>query len=305
MKAQPEPLKKARAHRSQAFLEMYRGRYDLAIAELRQAIVINATLGATISEFRDRLILTRALDAKGRSREAGVELAAVDRLIARLSLGPEWLRFPAAIQARRGDVRRARRLVDLMTKTSGAATADSTTNRNIAQDRGLCRARSRRARACGRQTRRRGQHPGSGAGGRRIRSADRRCIGCGAARRGKPRRRREELRGGHRESAARPRGTGELVAGTRQARRGLPTARPARRRPRAIRATGRTVEGRGLRSRRITGSQSASFALKWVIPQPPEREPGHLRFGEANTLGTLGDASRSWRKAVAQASEDW
>ena len=95
MKAQPEPSKKARAHRSQAFLEMYRGRYDLAIGELRQAIVITRTLGAPISEFRDRLILTRALDAKGRSREAGVELAAVDRLIARLSLGPEWLRILA------------------------------------------------------------------------------------------------------------------------------------------------------------------------------------------------------------------
>ena len=134
MKAQPEPLMKARAHRSQAFLEMYRGRYDQAIAELRQGIVIDTTLGATISEFRDRLILVRALDAKGRSREAGVELAAVDRLIARLSLGPEWLRFPATIQARRGELRRARRLVDLMTKTSGAATADSAANRNIAQD---------------------------------------------------------------------------------------------------------------------------------------------------------------------------
>ncbi len=87
-----------------------------------------------ISEFRDRLILTRALDAKGRSREAGVELAAVERLMAQLSLGPEWLRILAAIQARRGDVGQARRVVGLMTKTSGAATADSTTNRNIAQD---------------------------------------------------------------------------------------------------------------------------------------------------------------------------
>ena len=134
MKAQPEPIKQARAHRSQAFLEMYRGRYDLAIAELRQAIVITKTLGAPISEFRDRLILTSALDAKGRSREAGVELAAVGRLMAQLSLGPEWLRILATIRARRGDVGQARRVVDLMTKTSGAVTADSTTNRNIALD---------------------------------------------------------------------------------------------------------------------------------------------------------------------------
>jgi tetratricopeptide (TPR) repeat protein/predicted Ser/Thr protein kinase len=134
MAAQPEPTKKARAHRSRAFLEMYRGRYGAAINELRQAIVINTSLRATISEFRDRLILTSALEAKGKKLEADIELAAVDRLIGGMQLGPEWLRFPAAIYARRGDIGRARRLVDLMIKTSGAATADSAMNRNVAQD---------------------------------------------------------------------------------------------------------------------------------------------------------------------------
>jgi eukaryotic-like serine/threonine-protein kinase len=134
MKAQPELDKQARALRSQAFLDMYRGRYDLAIAGMRQAVLIRVKLGATISEFRDRLILAVALDAKGKSREAGVELAAVDRLIAKMSLAPQWLRLPAAIHARRGDVVRTRRLVNLMTKTSGASTADAGSNRNIAED---------------------------------------------------------------------------------------------------------------------------------------------------------------------------
>jgi tetratricopeptide (TPR) repeat protein len=150
MKAQPEPFKKARAHRSRAFLEMYRGRYDAAISELRQAIVINVAQGAAISEFRDRLILARALDAKAKKREADSELDAVDRLIARMQLGPEWLRIPAVIHARRGDVRRARRIVEVMTKTSGAATADSAANRNLAQDQAhVAHARGELARAEG------------------------------------------------------------------------------------------------------------------------------------------------------------
>ena len=150
MEAQPDPVKKARAHRSRAFLEMYRGRYDLAIGELRQAIVIDGTLGATISEFRDRLILTRALDAKGMAREASAELAAVDRLIARLSLGAEWLRIPATIHARRGDPggTAARRS---MTKTIGAFDSRLDDERNIAQDEAhVGHARGELARAEGR-----------------------------------------------------------------------------------------------------------------------------------------------------------
>ncbi|HUE89956.1 MAG TPA: tetratricopeptide repeat protein, partial [Vicinamibacterales bacterium] len=135
MKAAPEPSNRSRGHRSQAFLDMYRGRYDAAIAELQQAILINQTTGAGISEFRDRLILVRALDAKSRRRAADAELEAVGRLIDRLTLGPEWLRGPVKILARRGRVQEARRLLDAMLETAGSATADSTTNRNLDRDR--------------------------------------------------------------------------------------------------------------------------------------------------------------------------
>jgi tetratricopeptide (TPR) repeat protein/predicted Ser/Thr protein kinase len=134
MRAHRDLGKQARGFRSQAFLDMYRGRYELAISGLRQAILINAKLGSTISEFRDRLILARALDAKGRAREASVELAAIDRLIAKLSLAPQWLRLPVNIHARRRDVGRVRGLVDSMAKTNGAATADAASNRNVTDD---------------------------------------------------------------------------------------------------------------------------------------------------------------------------
>jgi tetratricopeptide (TPR) repeat protein len=135
MKSAAEPANRSRGHRSQAFLDMYRGRYDAAIKELGQAVLINQTIGAGISEFRDRTILVSALDAKSLSAPAAAELDAVGRLIDRLTLGPEWLRRPVKILARRGRVREARRLLDSMQKTAGSAVVDSTTNRNIDRDR--------------------------------------------------------------------------------------------------------------------------------------------------------------------------
>ena len=192
-----------------------------------------------------------------------------------------------------------------MTKTSGAATADSAANRNIAQDQAYVgHARGELALAEGRPADAVTILEAARVGG----AFDPQIVDALAA---------AQLAVGNLNAAAksyeevianRPFGLeaqenwmwAHVRLGEVYQRLGrLDAAREQ------IRAAGRTVEGRGLRSRGITGSQSASFALKWVIPQPPEREPGHLRFGEANTLGTLGDASRSWRKAVAQASEDW
>jgi tetratricopeptide (TPR) repeat protein len=135
MKSAPEPSNRARGYRSQALLDMHRGRYDAAIKELRQAILINESLGAGISEFRDRLILVRALDATSQHAEAAAQLAAAGRLIDRLALGPEWLRAPAKMLARRGRVVEARRLLDAMIETAGSAVVDSTTNRNVDLDR--------------------------------------------------------------------------------------------------------------------------------------------------------------------------
>ncbi|HEX2344838.1 MAG TPA: protein kinase [Vicinamibacterales bacterium] len=117
-----------------AFLEMYRGRYDAAIKELRQAILINQTNRFGVSEYRDRLILARALAAKGMSAAAGSELDGAARVRATLSLGPEWLRMLAKLEARRGRVKEARRLVDEMSKRAWDATAGSSANRSMDED---------------------------------------------------------------------------------------------------------------------------------------------------------------------------
>lgn len=135
MKAEAEASKRARGYRSHALLEMYRGRYAGAVEELRQAVVIDQSRGFGVSEFRDRLFLVQALDGLGRSAEAGRELAAVDRLIARLALGPEWLRVAACVRARRGDAAAARRLHAAMARAAGQSTLDSSVNRNVEMDR--------------------------------------------------------------------------------------------------------------------------------------------------------------------------
>jgi tetratricopeptide (TPR) repeat protein len=134
MRAQPDATSKARSYRSMAFLEMYRGRYDAAIKKLRQAILINQTNRFGVSEYRDRLILARALAAKGMSAAAGSELDGAARVRATLSLGPEWLRMLAKLEARRGRVKEARRLVDEMSKRAWDATAGSSANRSMDED---------------------------------------------------------------------------------------------------------------------------------------------------------------------------
>jgi tetratricopeptide (TPR) repeat protein len=112
---------------------MYRGRYASATAELREAVLLNRTGGATVSELRDRMFLVGALDATG-SADANAEIAAVDRIAAKMPLGPEWLEPIARVHARRGQVADARRLLATMVKTAADATSGSSSNRSDSRD---------------------------------------------------------------------------------------------------------------------------------------------------------------------------
>ena len=89
-----------------------------------------------MSEFRDRLFLVRALDAKGQRSASLAELAEADRLAARISLGPEWLRLLARIHARNGRVQEAKALLAKMSTTASDATAGSSANRDAVRDQG-------------------------------------------------------------------------------------------------------------------------------------------------------------------------
>ena len=73
MKTEARPPTRARGFRSTALLQMYRGKYSAAVAELRQAIALNQTHRSPVSEYRDRFILYSALHAMGQPREAALE----------------------------------------------------------------------------------------------------------------------------------------------------------------------------------------------------------------------------------------
>ncbi len=135
MKIEGELHAKAKGHRSLALLQMYRGQYASASEELRGAIVLDQTYKEAISEFRDRMYLVTALDARNQRPETDAAWREVDRLINRLSLSPSWLWQPVRWLARRGQLRDAQRLVALMEKTAGSATADSSVARNMGLDR--------------------------------------------------------------------------------------------------------------------------------------------------------------------------
>ena len=134
MLAEKSTNSQARGLRSMALLEMYRGRYAAAIPHLRQAVVINTTNKARLSEYRDRLYLARAYQRKGMAQPFAIELEAAHRLALDSTLAPEWLRRLGKIEARSGRVGQARTILALMSKTAGDATAASSMNRNAAAE---------------------------------------------------------------------------------------------------------------------------------------------------------------------------
>jgi tetratricopeptide (TPR) repeat protein len=131
-----DPVRQGRGFRSLAFLDMRLGRYRDAIAALGRAVAINSANQFTVSEFRDRLLLVNALIDTGALAEAKREMAATDRLIARLALGPEWLIYAVEAHVALGSLPAAERLIAAMERGLGLIAADSSTNRNLAADRG-------------------------------------------------------------------------------------------------------------------------------------------------------------------------
>ena len=134
MKTEAPPSQQARGYRSAAFLEMCRGRYAAAIQQLHRSIALHRTHKASVSEYRDRVILFSALRASGQTRAADEEWKAIEPLPRSLTLGPEWLWNLSKQLARSGRRDEASRLVGLMRQTSANATAASAANRNAASD---------------------------------------------------------------------------------------------------------------------------------------------------------------------------
>ena len=117
-----------------ALLHQLRGNYCLASDEFRRAALLNRSSQERVSEFRDRMYLLSALDARGQHRDAEAEWRVVVSLIDTMSLAPSWLWRPVRRLARLGRIAEAERLMHVMQKGLGS-TADSSVARNLALDR--------------------------------------------------------------------------------------------------------------------------------------------------------------------------
>ena len=114
--AMPDELRRARALRSQAFLDAYVGRFAEASTKLADAIVLNRVKEQGTSEIRNRLLLATFLQERGRTREAAVQLDSSYAVVRRIDTEATLFFWVGKALARAGDVRRASVLLEQVDK---------------------------------------------------------------------------------------------------------------------------------------------------------------------------------------------
>ncbi len=108
--------KKARGHRSLALLNMYRGKYSDAIANLKEAILLNRAADQKLSELRDHLYLAVAYKTKGMLDQADEQLRVMDQMGEEIYLAPYWLMILRKVYARMGDTVKTARMAESVSK---------------------------------------------------------------------------------------------------------------------------------------------------------------------------------------------
>lgn len=126
--------KKARGHRSLGLLNMYQGKYTEAIANLKEAILLNKSIQALQSEYRDHMYLASAYRTKGRSADFASELGVANRILSRARFGPTWSIYVAKTYARMGRTGEATRLLNDMMSQAQNPTALSGVSRSSRAD---------------------------------------------------------------------------------------------------------------------------------------------------------------------------
>jgi tetratricopeptide (TPR) repeat protein len=91
---------KARGHRSLALLNMYQGKYSMAIRHLQESILLNKMLKYWLSEIRDHLYLAVAYREKGKMDAFYQELRQAQDLCAKNQVEPWWLLLIGKVYAR-------------------------------------------------------------------------------------------------------------------------------------------------------------------------------------------------------------
>jgi tetratricopeptide (TPR) repeat protein len=113
---------------------MYQGRYSEAIANFKEAALINKAGQQFQSEYRDRLFLASAYRTAGRNAEFASELAEANRLLTKARFGPIWSSYLAKTYARMGKIAEAMRLLNDMQSQAQNLTALSGINRSDKSD---------------------------------------------------------------------------------------------------------------------------------------------------------------------------
>jgi tetratricopeptide (TPR) repeat protein len=126
---------RARGHRSLALLEMYRGKHSQAMDHLEQAVLLNRSANAPVSEMRDRLYLATVLRDVGREEESAEQVDAARRLQGTIRMGPSWL-FPVAqAYAQIGGIDEAEEILGEIEERMSDAAVAASVNRMRSRER--------------------------------------------------------------------------------------------------------------------------------------------------------------------------
>jgi len=102
-----DSAKKAKGFRSLGLLDMYRGKYSSAQKYFEEAVILNKTLKAGLSELRDHLYLAAISRQKGSREGFEREMAAVARIQKDIKIDPFFLSLVGTAYARAGRIKEA------------------------------------------------------------------------------------------------------------------------------------------------------------------------------------------------------
>jgi len=130
MIAQPENWKRSKGYRSRALLQMYQGKYAAAQEDLREAISLDKSMNAPLSEFRDHGHLAIAFRKKGQIKAFEKEMAAMERIQAGTKIEPGFLANLGTLYARSNRLREAGRILEILKSNLGELLAASSIARS-------------------------------------------------------------------------------------------------------------------------------------------------------------------------------
>jgi tetratricopeptide (TPR) repeat protein/tRNA A-37 threonylcarbamoyl transferase component Bud32 len=126
--------KRSKGFRSLALLQMYQGKYAAAQVTLKEAISVNRSLNAGLSEYRDHIFLAIAFRRKRQAAAFEKELAAMETIRSRMKIEPFFLARLGTLYARSNKLREADRILEDLRAAVGDLLAASGVSRSTQSD---------------------------------------------------------------------------------------------------------------------------------------------------------------------------